>query len=34
MKHLDEHPEPIEGCFGCKIMGIQINTGDFKAVRK
>jgi hypothetical protein len=20
--HLDHHPEPVEGCFGCKVLGI------------
>lgn len=22
------HPEPVDGCFGCKIGGLQMNTGD------
>jgi hypothetical protein len=20
MKHLERHPEPVEGCFGCKVL--------------
>jgi hypothetical protein len=23
-----EHPEYVEGCFGCKISNIQLGTGD------
>lgn len=23
MKHLERHPRPVEGCFGCKAMGLQ-----------
>ena len=30
MKHWEHHPEPIDGCFGCKGMGLQMNTGDAK----
>lgn len=26
--HRREHPEDVEGCFGCKIMGIALGTGD------
>jgi hypothetical protein len=22
------HPEPVDGCFGCKVMGLQLNAGD------
>lgn len=28
MKHREKHPEDVEGCFGCKIMSLQINSGD------
>ena len=28
MRHLKDHPETVEGCFGCKVMGLQLNTGD------
>ena len=25
MKHWEEHPEEVEGCFGCKVLGLQVN---------
>lgn len=28
MKHWEHHPEPVEDCFGCKALGLQLNTGD------
>ena len=28
MKHCEHHPEPVEGCFGCKGLSIQMNSGD------
>ena len=28
MKHWEYHPEPLEDCFGCKALGLQMNTGD------
>lgn len=28
MKHREEHPEDVDGCFGCKVMGLQMNPGD------
>ena len=28
MKHWEYHPEPVDGCFGCKGLSIQMNTGD------
>ena len=28
MKHWEHHSEPIEGCFGCKGLSIQMNSGD------
>lgn len=28
MKHWEYHPEPVEGCFGCKGLSIQMNAGD------
>jgi hypothetical protein len=30
MKHWEHHPEPIDGCFGCKGLGLQMNSGDAK----
>ena len=26
MKHWEEHPEPVATCFGCKVLGLSINT--------
>ena len=28
MKHWEYHPEPMDGCFGCKGLSIQMNAGD------
>lgn len=28
MKHREDHPEDVEGCFGCKVIGLQISPGD------
>jgi hypothetical protein len=25
MKHWEDHPEPIATCFGCKVLGLQVN---------
>lgn len=25
MKHWEDHPEPIETCFGCKVLSLQVN---------
>jgi hypothetical protein len=33
MKHWEDHPEPVEGCFGCKALTLQINTGDANSRR-
>ena len=30
MKHWEHHPTPIDGCFGCKGLGLQMNSGDAK----
>ena len=30
MKHWEHHPEPIDGCFGCKGLTLQMNSGDAK----
>lgn len=24
MKHLERHPQPVDGCFGCKILSVQV----------
>lgn len=28
-----EHPEYVEGCFGCKISTLQVGTGDANSSR-
>jgi len=28
MKHWEYHPEPVDDCFGCKALFLQMNTGD------
>ena len=28
MKHREDHPVDVEGCFGCKVIGLQISPGD------
>ena len=28
MKHRENHPEDVEGCFGCKVIGLQMSPGD------
>jgi hypothetical protein len=33
MKHWEHHPEPVEGCFGCKGLSIQMNAGDAHSQR-
>lgn len=30
MKHWEHHPEPVENCFGCKALTLQMNAGDAK----
>ena len=30
MKHWEHHPTPIDGCFGCKGLTLQMNSGDAK----
>ena len=30
MKHWEYHPTPVDGCFGCKGLGLQMNSGDAK----
>lgn len=29
-KHWEAHPQYVEGCFGCKGMSLQMNSGDAK----
>lgn len=28
MKHREDHPEDVDGCFGCKVIGLSISPGD------
>jgi len=28
MLHRQTHPEDVEDCFGCKILGINLNAGE------
>ena len=30
MKHWEYHPKPIDTCFGCKGLTLQMNSGDAK----
>ena len=25
-KHLERHPEPVDGCFGCRVIGISFGS--------
>lgn len=27
MKHREDHPIEVEGCFGCKVLGLQLDPG-------
>lgn len=26
-KHREDHPTDVEGCFGCKVLGLTMSTG-------
>lgn len=28
LHQLQKHPEYVEGCFGCKVMTLELGTGD------
>ena len=28
MKHRETHPVDVPGCFGCRVLGVQINTSS------
>ena len=30
MKHWEHHLTPVDGCFGCKGLTLQMNSGDAK----
>jgi hypothetical protein len=31
MKHREDHPEPVPTCFGCKVLGLQVNEVSLRA---
>jgi hypothetical protein len=31
MKHWEDHPVEVEGCFGCKVMSLSIDLGAAKS---
>lgn len=34
MKHLETHPDFVEGCFGCKLTTLTFNTSSMKRERE
>lgn len=26
MRHIESHPQPVEGCFGCRVSGVGVQT--------
>lgn len=30
MKHWEEHPEPLDTCFGCKVLSLQVNETSLR----
>ena len=30
MAHRDKHPNPVEGCFGCKVQNVGVQTLQIK----
>ena len=34
MIHFKTHPDPVSGCFGCKIVTVQLNAGAFTRERE
>jgi hypothetical protein len=34
MKHREKHPEDVDGCFGCKVIGLQLNSGDASSQKR
>lgn len=32
--HRREHPVDVDGCFGCKIMGLELSSGDANSGRQ
>jgi len=33
VKHLERHPEPVEGCFGCHALGLQFVIPFYMSAR-
>lgn len=31
MKHWEDHPVEVEGCFGCKVINLQMSPGAARA---
>jgi hypothetical protein len=29
-KHWEDHPVPLENCFGCKVLGLQVNETSLR----
>jgi hypothetical protein len=34
MRHRLDHPEDVEGCFGCKVLGLQMSPGDASSQKR
>lgn len=32
MTHKDHHPEPVAGCFGCKVLGLAYDSHQMTRV--
>ena len=30
-KHREDHPVDVDGCFGCKVLGLQMSAGVAKS---
>jgi hypothetical protein len=30
-KHREDHPVDVDGCFGCKVIGLQLDPGAAKS---
>ena len=33
LHQIQTHPEFVEGCFGCKVLTLEMNTGDANSQR-
>ena len=34
LHQIQTHPEYVEGCFGCKVMTLELGTGDADSRRQ